>query len=244
MKKYKKRVGMLRSESGAAEFVEAAFIYPVVFLCLGFLIYVGLYVLQYTSAAAYAQKVGLLAAREIAYPGYIDLVSNSVYNTGATEADLPAEAETSDNIFGGTVHINFDPNFSESRAYRYWSSNPLSGHEEAFQTILSDMVAENSIIGAEGDVTTEISAANYFVVQYVTVKLTQPLLSFALLDYFGIDAPGVSVTVKASANDTDEFIRTTDFAVDALETLAQKLGLDVAAIKQKLNEARTTLGLN
>ena len=70
--------------------VEAAIIYPIVFLCLFFLIYMGLYILQYMSVSAYAQKVALLASREIAYPGYIDMVDKDrkKYSNAALEADL------------------------------------------------------------------------------------------------------------------------------------------------------------
>ncbi len=189
MKKYRKRVGMLRSESGAAQFVEAAFIYPVVFMCLGFLIYVGLYVLQYTSAAAYAQKVGILAAREIAYPGYINLCSDATYSTAATEADVSDEAAASDDIFHGTVNINFNPDAAQTRAYRYWTANPLEGYETDFRNILLAMVNNHSIIGTKNTATADIYADNYFVVQYVTVKLTQQHLDFKLRDYFGIESP-------------------------------------------------------
>lgn len=242
--KLKRRLTALRSENGAAEFVEAVIIYPVVFLSIAFLIYVGLFLLQYTTAAAYAQKVGLLAAREIAYPGYINLVTNGTFSTTAVEADLNEEYSDSENIFAGHLNISFNTSEVDGKAYRYWSTNPLSGSETVFENILKDMIVQESIIGAKDEVSAEVTAENYFVVQYVTVKLTQQLIDFEILDFFGIEQPSVSVTVKAAANDTDEFIRNTDFVIDALEALANKLGIDVNGIKEKVNEAISTLGLN
>ena len=233
---------IIKDENGAAQMVEAAIIYPIVFLCLIFLIYIGLYILQYMSISAYAQKVALLASREIAYPGYIDMAGKDrkKYSNAALEADLSKYG----NSFNGNISISFDPDESEIRAYRYWSSDPLSGHEEPFENILKEMVRKNSIIGAKNDVTAEISSENYFVVQYVNVHISQSLMDFAVLDFFGIESPTVAVSVKASANDTDEFIRNTDFAVDAIEAIAKKLGIDVDSMKNKVKEAKEKLGLN
>lgn len=239
MRKFQK---FLKSENGAAQMIEAAIIYPIVFFCLVFLIYMGLYILQYMSVSAYAQKVALLASREIAYPGYINMIDKDgkKYNNAALEADLSNYG----NSFNGNISISFDPNEVESRAYRYWSKDPLSGYEEPFENILTEMVLKNSIIGSKNEVTAEITSENYFVVQYVNVKISQPLMNFAILDYFGIESPTVAVSIKASANDTDEFIRNTDFAVDAIEAIAKKLGIDVDSMKSKVKEAKEKLGLN
>lgn len=231
----------LKDEDGTAQMVEAAIIYPIVFLCLVFLIYIGLYILQYMSVSAYAQKVALLAAREIAYPGYISIVDNDSkkYSTAALEADLSDYGDS----FNGSITINFDPDSVQIGAYRYWTGELISCKEN-FENILTEMVRKNSIIGAKNEVNAEIKTDNYFIVQYVNVKVTQPLMDFPVLDYFGISSPSVVVSVKASASDTDEFVRNTDFAVDALEAIAKKLGIDVNSMKQKVNEAKDKLGLN
>ena len=65
-----------------------------------------------------------------------------------------------------------------------------------------------------------------------------------MLKAFDIDTPTVKVTATAAANDTDEFIRNTDFAADALEMLAKKLHIDVDSIKEKVEKAKEKLGLN
>lgn len=235
----KKILSILKNENGAAQMVEAAFIYPVVFLCIAFLIYLGLYILQFMSVSAYAQKVALLASREIAYPGYINIVTESPYSNASVEADLG-----NSNSFNGRINMTFDPEKVESRAYRYWKSNPLEGYEQSFKDILVEMVRKNSIIGAKDNVDVVIKSDNYFIVQYVTVSVSQPLMDFPILEFFGIESPTVKATVQASVNDTDEFVRNTDFAVDALEIIANKLGIDVNGMKEKVQNAKEKLGLD
>ena len=236
----KKITSFFRKEDGAAQMIEAAIIYPIVFLCITFLIYIGLYILQYMSVSAYAQKVALLASREIAYPGYINLVSGDPYADASVEANL----DNSNGSFDGLINLSFDPSTVKARAYRYWKSNPLDGYEQPFKNILAKMIRENSIIGAKNEVDIVIKSENYFVVQYVTVSVSQQLMDFPVLEFFGIESPTVKATVQASANDTDEFVRNTDFAVDALNVIANKLGINVDGIKQKVQEAKKTLGLD
>ena len=66
--------GILRekwnSESGSAQIIEMTLIFPIVLFVLGFLIYVGSYVLQSTAMYTEAQKIAVIAAREGQMPGY------------------------------------------------------------------------------------------------------------------------------------------------------------------------------
>lgn len=229
----------LKSENGAAQMVEAAIIYPIVFLVIFFLIYVGLFILQSITVSAYAQKIALLASREIAYPGYIDLVvDDNLYSSSAVEADLkPGES------FDGVINLSFDPKAVETRAYRYWSKDPIEKYHTAFEDILKKMIKKNSIIGAKKEVKAKVTSKNYFLTQYVEVNVSQPLMDIGVLSFFGIDSPTVSVRVQAAVNDTDELIRNTDFAVDALEALAKKLGIDVNDLKEKIKNAKKKLGI-
>ncbi len=241
MRRLRKR---LKDENGAVMLIEAVFIYPIVFLAIFFLIYVGLFILQYMSVSAYAQKVALLASREVAYPGYINLVSKDVYTTSAVEADLGTDADGNTiNSFSGKVTLNFDPKKAQVNAYRYWGDPLSSESKTVLVNILKEMVKKNSIIGAGGDVKATVEAENYFVTQYVKVSVSQPLASFPVLDAFGIEQPTVSATVQASVNDTDELVRNVDFAVDAIRAIAKKLGIDTDNIKQKFKEAKEFLGL-
>ena len=76
--------GILRekwnSESGSAQIIEMTLIFPIVLFVLGFLIYVGSYVLQSTAMYTEAQKIAVIAAREGQMPGY----ENFFAGTGIT----------------------------------------------------------------------------------------------------------------------------------------------------------------
>ncbi len=234
----------LKEENGAAMLIEAVVIYPIVFLAIFFLIYVGLFILQYMSVSAYAQKVALLASREVAFPGYISLVSEDVYTTAAVEADLGTDSDGDQaTSFKGMVKMNFDPKNAQVNAYRYWGDPLSSESKTVLVNILKEMVDKNSLIGAEGEVTASVEAENYFVTQYVKVSVSQPLAGFAVLDFFGIEQPTVSATVQASVNDTDELVRNVDFAADAIKAIAKKLGIDAGSIKKKFKDAKSFLGL-
>ena len=231
---------IIKSESGAAQMVEAAIIYPIVFLCMVFLIYVGLYLLQAATVSAYAQKIAMLAAREVAYPGYIDLVSNSRYSTAAVEGDF------GDSGIDGVISLNIDPAQVKAKAYRYWSPDPLDDDSDktkgAFRDILCEMVRQNSILGG-GDVTADIDCQNVIITQYVNVTVEQKLLNFEVLSFFGIESPTVKAKAKAAVNDTDETVRTTDFIVVSAEGIAEKLGVDVDGMRESVDKAKQTLGL-
>lgn len=258
----KKRFRFLHREDGA-ELIEAALLYPFVLLVLGGLIYTGLFILQYITVGAYAQKVALLAAREVAYPGYIKLISADALTTSAVEIQLKdyTKAASSDKNNANGMVISF-PTAAyavNARAYRYWQSDPLQPNFKAKNTniqsrkydsasilekILRDMVQKNGMLLGKTAPEVHVTCQNYIVAQYVTVTIDQDLMNNQLLRALGVEQPSVHVSATAAANDTDEFVRNTDFVCDALEMIAKKLHIDVDAIRDKVDSVKETLGLN
>lgn len=259
----KRQVRFLRREDGA-ELIEAALIYPFVLLILGSLLYMGVFILQYITVGAYAQKVALLAAREVAYPGYITLISADNVSNSAIEIALDdySKSITDDaNTKNGAV-ISF-PTAAyavHARAYRYWKPDPLAPNKieqntsrasdqynsgALLEEILRKMVLENSIMVGKKDATNvKITCKNMIVSQYVTVTVKQDLMNNQLLTALGVEQPSVEISAVASANDTDEFVRNTDFVCDALKMIAKKLNIDVDSIRDKVNSAKNKLGLD
>lgn len=243
----------LKSEDGAAEMIEATLLYPVVFLCIGLLFYVGLYILQYMSVVSFCKKTALLAAREVAYPGYISMISDEALENGAAELQLSdydksvtkntIRDEDGDRTF--VIQLTFSPGDVQARAYRYWKSDPLEGgNVEAYRKILREMINKNSILGGKESADVRIVGKNYFITQYVEVTASQPLFDFAVLRYFNIESPTVTARAVASVNDVDEFVRNTDLAFDTLEMIAKKLHIDVDGIRKKIESVKEKLGLN
>lgn len=250
----KKRFRFLCREDGA-ELVEAAFIYPLVLLVISGLIYTGLFILQYMTVGAYAQKAALLAAREVAYPGYISLIDADNVSNSAIEIaldDYSKSVSSDENKANGQI-INFPTAAYDvhARAYRYWKKDPLEcGALEDYQAksilenILSAMVNQNAILVGKVDADITITCRNVIVAQYVTVDVEQDLVNNQLLRALGVKNPSVHVSAVASANDTDEFIRNTDLVCDALEMIAKKLNIDVDSIRDKVSAAKQKLGLD
>lgn len=250
----KKRSRFLHDDNGA-EMIEAALIYPIVLLVLGGLIYFGLFILQYVSVSSYAQKTAMLAAREVAYPGYIQLISADHINDGAIEIQLDdfSKAASSDenSANGSVITIPNDASQVRARAYRYWSPDPLKkgafssyDAKSTLEELLQKMVNEHTFLIGNQPADISITCQNYFITQTVTVEVEQKLMNVNFLEALGYKDPTVRVTAVATVGDTDEFIRTTDFVCDTLEMLAEKLGIDVDKIQQKVSEAKEKIGLD
>lgn len=245
----KKWIRSVRDESGA-ELIEAALIYPMVLLIIAFLFYLGIYILQNVTVSCYAQKVAMLAAREVSYPGYIDMISDPAASFGSSAIELalnsyesPVTAdENRVNVNGemrAVIAIPTDSNKTSFTAYRFWKKIPIYKDKlEKYINVMQVLVNENSMVHAEEDATVTLTAQNYVVAQYVNVSVEQKLVGFGLLEFFGIKNPTVSASAKAAASDIDDFVRTTDFVVDTIEMLAQRCGIDVKSIKSKVQEFR------
>ena len=234
----------LKEEKAAAQMVEAAVIYPVVFLIIVLMIYMGLYILQAITVGTYAQKIAMLASREISTPGYYTLISDKTkYSSSAIELD----AEDINAIIDVSKLSDEMTRFPV--VYRYWQIGDdkilTDTTKDYYQSILNTMVAKNSVLVPQngGTLNVKVSCKNNVLSQLVTVEVEQELMHFGLLDFFGIKSPTVSATAVATVSDTDELIRNTDFAVDAMEALASKLGIDTSKLKSTVNDVLKKLKL-
>ena len=251
----------LKDESGETQFIEAAIIYPVVFMCIIFLIYMGLYILQSMILNSYAQKIAVLAAREVAYPGYLDLADDSIYRSSAVDADFGEDIVISAdqrilNPTGQELRISrakikikctFDTKEVKTQAYRYWKSDPLSdsakGKLIGIMTGNNGIVTSQSILGT-GQASANIHCENNVISQMVTVSVEQELIDFGVLRYFGIDTPKAKATASATVSDSDELVRNTDFVIYAVDSLAQKLGININELREKVENALEKVGLS
>ena len=232
----KKKVHCLLKDESAAELIEAAIIYPVVILFLFFLIYIGLYIMQNMTVAAYSEKVAMLAAREVAHPGYLDMFvgGSDVFSNSAVEGDY-GEAENAN----GIIKLSSDNGDVALTAYRYWTSNPLGKeNSSAYEGILRTIVQNNSILASEGTVDVKVTCENAFITQYINVEVSQRMMDFPVLTFFGIESPTVTQSTKASVSDTDEFIRNINFAADAIDEIAARCGVDTSKLKSKVKEVK------
>lgn len=228
----------LSDEKGAAQLIEAAILYPVVFMILFFLIYVGLYMLQAITLESFAQKTAIIAAKEIARPGYINEIGANSMNDAAVELN-------------SSVSLSSGYKFDFWTLYRYCDfiskDKKMLINDDNRSTLSScvkNMANQFSIIGAKDDVSVEIKPENYFFSQSVTVNVTQSVLEFPVLSFFGIDASQkITASACASVSDTDEFIRNADFIYDCVNFLCKKLGVDLNSITSTISSALDKIGV-
>ena len=240
--------GILRekwnSESGSAQIIEMTLIFPIVLFVLGFLIYVGSYVLQSTAMYTEAQKIAVIAAREGQMPGY----ENFFAGTGIT---TKTDFDWSDGYMPGKDIINevmkvHDP-------YRYWGKGFLkSENKTTMEKALRQLIAENSFL-AGTNVDCTISASADPLAPAIKVNVVKHLSAPGFLLQLGLTSSlDISVTAVAVVNDTSEFIRNTDMVYDlgtylwenlkfgdSNQTMSQR----VAIFKQKFTDARAKWGL-
>ncbi len=246
----------LNDEDGAMAVIEATIIYPIVFFCIFVLIFIGLYIMQSMIVSSFAQKTAVTAAREVAYPGYLDLASNGVFNTGAVDADFrnqPVNAETTDqkNAQRGKAIIkcSFDSKNVKTDAYRYWKSDPLNNDtkNKLIKFMVGSkgdkgMVTSLSVFGT-GKAEANIKCDNHVLSQTVTVKVTQELMEFPVLKFFGVQTPKIVAVASATVADSDELVRNTDFIIHTIDSLGKRFGIDIAEMRKKVESALEKVGL-
>lgn len=239
---------LLQHEKGGYEMTEAAIMYPFTFLMIMFVMYVGIYLVQLNTVSSYAQKIALLAAREVSCPGYSNIVNGARYSTSAAELDFDLSGDVTEegkSKFEGKININNKVEDIQLRAYRYWF-NPLNDEEKDYYSqVLHDLVQNNSVMrGASGNsVTATVDCQNYVVVQYITTDVEQELIHFGLLDFLGVKQPSVRASAMIPICDTDELVRTTDFTTDAIQSLAKRMGIDMSSFKKTVVKCLKTVGL-
>ncbi len=247
---------LLRSEKGGYQMIEASIMYPFVFLIIIFVLYYGMYLIQMMAVSSYAQKIAVLAAREVACPGYYKLVSSQRLTTSATEIDFKTGG--GDGTYSGNVALSNKASDSLVRAYRYFTHDPLTTKDPGidengfpkdpevyYEGVLQGLTYSNSLLkgwGTQNNVQVELSCDNKFIAQYINVTIKQPLVRFGLLDYLGIGQITVEASAKASVSDTDELVRNTDFAADAINAIAERLGIDTSKIKETFKSCLAMLG--
>lgn len=209
----------LEDESGVMVSTEALFLYPFTIFIIFWLIYMGLWMFQGVAIQNYAQKVAVVAAREISYPGYMNLAEGgdpvSIFGTNAIDWETNVKIE----VKKATVY-----------PYRYLTSIGKDkilddAQLKSLQGVASSIVTENSMLVSDGPIRIDVDTENYFISQQVTVKITESLPIPGIVKWLGFDGSSLSATASATANDPDEYVRNTDLVFDFLDILGKKLGI-------------------
>lgn len=208
----------LEDESGVMVSTEALFLYPFTIFIIFWLIYMGLYMFQGVALQNYAQKVAVVAAREISYPGYMNLAEGgdpvSIFGTNAIDWETDVKIE----VKKATVY-----------PYRYLTSIGKDkilddAQLKSLQGVASSIVTENSMLVSDGPIRIDVDTENYFISQQVDITITETLPTPGVFSWFR-ETSKLSATASATANDPDEYVRNTDLVFDFLDILCKKLDI-------------------
>lgn len=206
----------LTSESGAVAIVEATFVFPVMFIVLFFLIYMGN---AYYIKAQVESVVERYAIQGAAYCA--DPILETIKETGSVPSlsspDLKIEPYRY--IFGGMDNVETDIcNFVEAEI------------KNSSVTFFRNM--EPRLITP----THNIAKFNNYVV-YSTFSVEAKYEIQFPIKFFGSNTPAVltiSSRAEVPVNDTAEFIRNTDMVIDVFH--GTKIGQKISDVFGKIND--------
>lgn len=219
----------IKDEKGAVPIVEATFIFPIVFFCMFFLIYIGMYILQSVLIYTQTQKVASIVSKSMAVTGYEKVGKHTADNVNFDFKDNKYFTQDS-------VNTIYD---EKAKLYRYFYPDPIAGNSdiESINSSLTSLIDNLSIISG-GGVTCDINAKNYFINQTVSVTIKREGAIPEVFSYIGMDGVSSDITVTATAASCDgaEFVRNTDMVYDFVTFLSDRLHISdkISYLKEKV----------
>ncbi len=203
----------IKIEHGAVQIVEAAFVFPVMFIILFFLIYMG------NAYYVRAQVEAIVVEKTIEGANYC---TDPLLQTIKNEGVIPKLSD-----------LDLDP-------YRYFSG--MDGVEEKISREVEGAIEGSSVSlfrNMEPVVKTrraDISKYNNYVL-YATFSVEVKCEVEFPIKFLGRSTPSLLVITSRSevaVNDTAEFIRNTDMVIDYFED--SKLGQSIKGVFGKIND--------
>lgn len=243
-----------RSEKGAASVLEATIVFPLVFLIVIFLIFMGFIYVQKSYVQYHADHLSLYISKMIQYPGYqyIDKPyynKDSNNNTGVvTFDDIKNAMKCSDpyryfmGLFNGDYRIA-DHNSSRDvvdEAATGMVNNYLASHGFLKPSNSGKLSAptsgnfKNATVRESDGYVCAIAADT----SKVSVYLAQDFVFAKFFSMIGIGGRTMAISGVGTTFITDsvEFMRNTDMIFDAANFLANQLGIDIDKIKDVISK--------
>lgn len=208
----KKRMKKLRKQDGMV-IVEASFVFPIMFIILFFLIYMGNAYYIKAQVEAVTSQYAIVGANSCADP-----LLETVKQTGSVPALKDLKTEPYRYIFGGMSDI-------EAKISNDVKNKINLGAGSFFKNMNPKIVTPDN----------EIAQFHNFVV-YSTFSVEVRCEVQFPIRFFGEDAPPVLVLCSRSevaVNDTTEFIRNTDMVIDLFH--GTKVGQNISDVFGKIN---------
>lgn len=234
-----------KDDTGASSVIEMTLIFPLVLFVMGFLIYMGSYVMQSVTIYNDAQRIAVAASREAGIPGYENLYQGAGV-TSKADFNWPDNSAPAISVINALM--------SEHDPYRYWGSGFLDSSEiSTLETNLERLVADNSFL-ASSNVDCTITTSNNILSQQVQVRVVKYISAPQLFQTLGLaDNISIDVTATAVVGDPAEFIRNTDMVFDLTEYMMDNLKIGssgqtinekITIYKQKFSDVCAKIGLS
>lgn len=234
-----------KDDTGAASIIEMTLIFPLVLFVMGFLIYLGSYVMQSVTIYNDAQRIAVAATREAGIPGYEHLYEGAGV-TSKADFNWPDNSAPAISVINALM--------SEHNPYRYWGSGFLDASEKTtLATNLERLVASNSFL-ASSNVDCTITTTNNVLSQQIQVRVVKYISAPRLFQVLGLaDNISIDVTATAVVGDPAEFIRNTDMVFDLTEYMMKNLKIGsseqtiyekIVIYKQKFLDVCAKIGLS
>lgn len=205
---------LIESEYGAVQIVEATFVFPVMFIILFFLIYMG------NAHYVKAQVESVVETRALEGAGYCaDPILQTIKETGSIPSVDSLKTEPYRYVFGGMDDV-------EKKIGGLVESD-IAGKSASFFENMKPTLKTN-----KGN----IAKFNNYII-YSTFSVEVKYVVKFPISFLGAEGPSV-LTINSRAevpvNDTAEFIRNTDMVVDLL--YGTKIGNTISDIFGKIND--------
>ena len=204
----------LNREDGAVQIVEAAFVFPIMFIILFFLIYMG------NAYYVKAQVESVVETRAIEGAGYCaDPILQTIKETGSIPSVDSLKTEPYRYVFGGMDDV-------EKKIGGLVESDIDGKSASFFKNMEPDLKTNKA----------NIAKFNNYVV-YSTFSVEVKYEVKFPISFLGAEAPPVLIInsrAEVPVNDTAEFIRNTDMVVDLL--YGTKIGNTISDIFGKIND--------
>ncbi len=232
-------------DTGASSIIEMTLIFPLVLFVMGFLIYMGSYIMQSVTIYNDAQRIAVAATRESGLPGYESLYQGTGV-TSTADFNWPENSAPAIGIINAMM--------SEHDPYRYWGNGFLDESEKTtLESNLESLVASNSFL-ASSTVDCTITTSNNVLSQQVQVRVIKYITAPQLFQALGLTSNvNIDVTATAVVGDPAEFVRNTDMVFDLTEFMMDNLKIGksgqtinekIAIYKQKFSDVAAKIGLS
>ena len=203
-----------KSEYGAVQIVEATFVFPIMFIILFFLIYMGNAHYVKAQVESVVETYALEGASCCADP-----ILQTIKETGSVPSLSSLKTQPYRYIFGGMNDIEAHIGSSVEAE--------ISGQSSSF---FSDMAPDLKTSSSN------IAKFNNYVVYSTFSEEVEYVVEFPI-KFLGSDSPvGLTINSRSEVpvNDTAEFIRNTDMVIDLFH--GTKIGQSISDVFGKIND--------